>query len=402
MEQALSDVKVLDLSWYIAGPYCTKLLADYGADVIKIERPEGGDPARTMGPFVKDDPHPEKSGLFLHLNTNKRGVTLNLKSATGKEILRKLLADKDILVESFRPGVMERLGFGYEEVRRINPRIVMTSISNFGQTGPYRDYETSDAINYAMGGAMFETGIPTKPPVALVRNVTLHESGWLAVAGTLGAWYGATRSGQGDYVDISLMETMLAGTDRRDTYLVSYAYTGFNSPRQDITISRRHIMPVGYYPTRDGWVNATIQEMDFPKFARCIGHPELTSDPRFQNFYDIAYGPDMDGYFIEWLMGHTKQEASEIMQQAGMVVTPVNSPADVVAIPHFKERGFWVEIDHPVAGRHTFPGAPMDMGEGGFAIRRPAPLLGQHNEEIYSGLGYSREDLTKLREGGVI
>ena len=136
-EQALSDVKVLDLTWYIAGPYCTKLLADYGADVIKVERPGAGDPARSMGPFLGDDPHPEKSGLFLHLNTNKRGITLNLKSQACKRIFKELVKDVDILVESFSPRVMPSLGLGYEELEKLNPRLVMTSISNFGQTGPY-------------------------------------------------------------------------------------------------------------------------------------------------------------------------------------------------------------------------------------------------------------------------
>ncbi|MDY6844318.1 MAG: CoA transferase, partial [Thermodesulfobacteriota bacterium] len=158
-EQALSDVKVLDLAWHIAGPYCTKLLADYGADVIKVERPGEGDLSRKMGPFFKDDPHPEKSGLFLFLNTNKKSITLNLKSEWGKKVIKELVKEVDIVVESFRPGVMARLGFDYETLEEINPKLVMTSLSSFGQTGPYRNFAASDLVIYGMGGSMNTCGL---------------------------------------------------------------------------------------------------------------------------------------------------------------------------------------------------------------------------------------------------
>jgi len=165
INQPLSGVKVLDLSWYISGPYCTKLLADYGADVLKVEMPGEGDPARKLGPFFKDDPHPEKSGLFLYLNTNKKGITLNLKSSWGNDVIKELVKDVDILVESFSPDVMERLGLSYEDLEKINPRLLFTSISNFGQFGPYRDYKASELIIYGMGGAMNESGLPDREPL---------------------------------------------------------------------------------------------------------------------------------------------------------------------------------------------------------------------------------------------
>ena len=162
MEQPLSDVRVLDLTWYITGPYCTKLLADYGADVIKVEPPGGGDPARRLGPFLNDDPHPEKSGLFLHLNTNKRGITLNIECETGKRIFKELVKKADILVESFPPRVMPSLGLGYETLEKINPMLVMTSITDFGQTGPYRDFKGSELIYQGLGGPMYTTGTPDR------------------------------------------------------------------------------------------------------------------------------------------------------------------------------------------------------------------------------------------------
>ena len=402
LEQALSDVRVLDLTWYIAGPYCTKLLADYGADVIKIEKPGEGDPARKMGPFLQDDPHPEKSGLFLYLNTDKRGITLNLKSPTGKKIFEELVKDTDILVESFSPGVVERLGLSFKELEKINPKLVMTSISNFGQTGPYRDFKSSDLITFAMGGAMNSTGTQDRPPVGVTRNVKMYEAGWLAAIATTAAGYSAQKTGLGDHIDVSLMETQLGSTDRRDTHLLSYAYTGYTTPREDLTTARWTVVSSGYLRCKDGWVLVICPPVMWPKMCRALGMPELMNDPRFQNLYDLTYASDIDGILAEWLSTRTKQQATEEMQAAGVAVTPISTPEDVVKDRHLNERGFWVKIDHPVTGKVTYPGAPMDMSEGGFQVRMPAPLLGQHNVEVYGKLGYSRQDLVRLRATGVI
>ena len=401
-EQALSSVRVLDLTWYIAGPYCTKLLADYGADVIKIEKPGEGDPARKMAPFLQDDPHPEKSGLFLYLNTNKRGITLNLKSPTGKKIFKELAKDADILVESFRPGTMERLGFSFQELEKVNPKLVMTSISNFGQSGPYRDFKSSDLITFAMGGAMNSTGTQDRPPVGVTRNIKMYEAGWLAAIATTAACYSAQKANLGDHIDVSLMETQLGSTDRRDTHLLSYAYTGFTTPREDLTTARWTVVSSGYLRCKDGWVLVICPPVMWPKMCRALGRPELMDDPRFQNLYDLTYASDIDGILAEWLSTRTKQQATEEMQAAGVAVTPINTPEDVVKDPHLNARGFWVKIDHPVVGEVTYPGAPMDMSEGGFQVRMPAPLLGQHNVEVYGKLGYSRQDLVRLRAAGVI
>jgi crotonobetainyl-CoA:carnitine CoA-transferase CaiB-like acyl-CoA transferase len=400
--QALSDVRVLDLTWYIAGPYCTKLLADYGADVIKIEKHGEGDPARKMGPFFQDDPHPEKSGLFLYLNTNKRGVTLNLKSQTGQKIFEELVRNVDILVESFSPGVMKRLGLSFKELGKINPKLVMTSISNFGQTGPYRDFKSGDLITFAMGGSMNSTGIPDRPPVGVTRNVKMYEAGWLAAIATTAAGYSAQKTSLGDHIDVSLMEVQLGSTDRRDTHLLSYAYTGFTTPREDLTTARWTVVSSGYLRCKDGWVLVICPPVMWPKMCRALGRPELMDDPRFQNLYDLTYAPDIDGILAEWLSTRTKQQATEEMQAAGVAVTPINTPEDVVKDPYLNARGFWVKIDHPVVGEVTYPGAPMDMAEGGFQVRMPAPLLGQHNAEVYGKLGYNRDDLIRLRATGVI
>jgi len=199
------------------------------------------------------------------------------------------------------------------------------------------------------------------------------------------------------------MEAQLGSSDRRDCYLTAYSYTGFSAVRNDPARSRGRYYPNGPYPCKDGWVHTIMYPADWPAFCRAIGKTEYLSDPRFEDAFDVSLASEVDGAYIEWLMELTKQEASEKLQAAGAICTPFNTPEDVYNDPHFKARGFWVEIDHPETGRLTYPGAPIAMAAGGYQIRRPAPLLGQHNEEILCGmLGYAKEDLVQLRQMGAI
>ena len=404
-EQALSDVKVLDLTWHIAGPYCTKLLAGYGAEVIKVEKPGEGDPTRRMGPFFKDDPHPEKSGLFLHLNTNKKGITLNLKSATGKKILKALVSDADILVESFSPRVMPSLGLDYQTLEQINPKLVMVSISNFGQSGPYRDFRASEIVEYAMGGEMYSTGTADREPLKLGGNVTQYQAGTVAAVATMGALYGAECQEVGQHVDVSIMETQAGSTDRRIIYLLGYACAGvlttrWPPPREAV---RMMILPQGVYPCKDGFINTLSLPQWWPRYLEAMGMPELKDDPRFQNIFSAEAGMEFDAIWYSWLADHTREELFEIFREARIASAPVNSPEDLLKYAHLKERQYFTEIDHPETGKVTYPGAPFKMTETPCQAMHPAPLLGQHNEEIYCKLlGYSREDLVKLRESGVI
>ncbi len=404
-EQALSGVKVVDLTWHIAGPYCTKLLADYGADVLKVERPGEGDPTRTMGPFLQDDPNPEKSGLFLHLNTNKKGITLNLKTATGRKIFKDLVKDADILVESFRPRVMPGLGLDYGTLKEVNPKLVMVSVSSFGQTGPYRDFRAAEIVEYAMGGEMCSTGTAGREPLKLGGNVIQYQAGTVAAVATMGALCGAEWQDIGQHVDISIMETQVGSADRRSIYVLGYACAGvittrWPPPREAV---RMLIMPQGVYPCKDGFVNTLSLPQWWPRYIEALGMPELKDDPRFENIFSAEAGMEFDAIWYSWLADHTKQELFDIFLKAKIASAPVNSPGDVLRNPHLKARGYFAEVDHPETGRVTYPGAPFKMTEGGWQVRRPAPLLGQHNEEIYCEvLGYTREDLVKLRESGVI
>jgi len=403
-DTALADITVLDLTHYIAGPYCTKLLADFGADVIKIERPDGGDPARRYGPFPHDEPHPEKSALFLHLNTNKRGVTLNLKTSAGRDLFKALIQGVDVLVENFSPRVMPRLGLAYETLEALNPRLVMMSISNFGQTGPYRDYRAQDILIYAMGGPMRATGVAEREPLKMAGNLMQYQAGTMAATATMVGIFAARLHGIGQRIDLSLFETHAGTVDRRSTYLTAYAYAGEESTRQ--SQGPQDALPRGIYPCLDGYICIYVTDEWWPRLAHMLERPDLLTDPRFATPLarrNPEHQPDFDAIFYPWLLERTKQEIMERAQAARVLMTAVNTPEDVLHDRHFQARGFFVEVQHPVAGRVTQPGAPFRMTATPWAVRRPAPRLGQHNEEIYGGrLGLSREELVVLREQGAI
>ena len=400
MEQPLSDVRILDLTWYISGPSCTKFFADYGADVIKVEKPGEGDPARRMGPFFNDDPHPEKSGLFLHLNTNKRSITLNLKGETGKRILKELVKDVDILVENFSPHVMPSLGLDYETLEKINPKLVMTSISNFGQTGPYRDFKASELIIYGMGGAMCTTGVGDCEPVKKGMNIIQYQGGTTAATATMIALYAARAQGIGQHMDVSLMETQMAAIDRRMSELLAYEYNGELTPRMDIAGLLQY--PYGIFPCSDGYVDVAGGFMFLNRIEGVLKVPLMETYGGMNQFNVERREEFLTTIWYPWVMERTRREIVEACQAERVFSAPINTTEDLLNEPQFQERGFWVEVDHPAVGKVTYPGRPALSAELPWMIRRPAPLLGEHNEEIYASLGYTREDLVKLREGGVI
>jgi len=404
MEQALSDVKVLDLTHHIAGPYCTKLLADHGADVTKIERPGTGDPARRMGPFLGDDPHPDKSGVFLHLNTSKRGITLNLKTQTGKKLFMELLDGVDILVESFAPRVMPSFGLAYEELQKVHPRLVMTSISNFGQTGPCRDFKASELILYGMGGAMNETGTLDRYPLKKGGNVIQYQAGTIAAVATMLALFTSRLQGIGQHVDVSIFESQMGTIDRRMSHLLTYQYNGEITQRPN-PLQEPAGFPVGVYPCKDGFFQIAGGFVFWPRICRMMDRMDLADDPGFCTPQGQREAENLERFSLiwyPWIADHTKLEIVTAGQAAGVLCGPISTSEDLVNEPHWQERGFWEEIDHPVAGRLTYPGRPFVMSETPWRASRPAPRLGEHNLEVYGGLDYSRDDLVRLREAGVI
>ena len=399
---ALSGLKVLDLTHHVAGPYCTLMLGGYGAEVVKIERPGSGDLSRRLGPFPNDDPHPEKSGLFLHLNRSKKSVTLDLRHPLGRAILLKLAAEADILVESFRPGLMAKLGLEYAVLANANPRLILCSISNFGQTGPYRDWKATDMVLFGTGGAMHTVGLPDREPVQMVDGLQLYHGGLMAADAILSAVHMSDSSGTGQYVDLSLFEAALGNANWRRQHLAGYAYTGRNAKRE---ASVWPGFPTGAFPCKDGYISIVAGMEHFPRVCALIGRPELATDDRFctrEAQLDPARKDEfLKTYFLPWAKSLTKEEFLRLGQKAKTLCGAVNETADVFKFSQFRERRYFQELDHPIAGRLTYTGAPMRMPESPWAATR-APMLGEHNREVLMRLGYAASDIVRLRSLNVI
>ena len=397
-DRALDGARVVDLTHRVAGPYCTKLLADFGADVVKVERREG-DAARRFGPFYGDTPHPERSLLFAYLNTSKKGVTLNLKSATGKGLLERMVAGADVLVENFAPGVMDRLGLGYEELRAINPRMVVVSISNFGQTGPYRDYKAADIVHYALGGLMYIIGSADREPLKHALRQTQFKAGTNAATAALIGWHHARHTGQGQRVDVSIQECVAAAL--RDTTSL-YTYAGSIRGRQP---AHTGDMPRSPVATADGYI-VPIHfggAVDWDAAADFLGAPELR-DARFGTAESRA--DNAEGLQAALEAGMARWRKFELMREAhkrrGHIYGVVHSPAEALASEQYGARGYFAELEHPAFGRARYPGAPFVMSRTPWQASA-APGLGEHNREIYCGrLGLSLDELGALAATGVV
>ena len=395
---ALRDIRVLDLGCYISAPYCAHLLASYGAEVVKVEEPVEGDPARRAGPFPKDQPHLEKSGLFLHLNRNKKGITLKLQSPDGAKILRDLAQQFDIIIENFQPSFLSSLGLDYRDLAAVNPRLVMTSITPFGRTGPYRNYKATDLGVFAMSGRMYIHGLVEREPLRYAPDISWFQAGATASIATLAAFLVSKTQGVGQHVDISAMETLVGNVDNRPLY---YAYTGVKGGRGNWPGG----YPQGAYPCKDGYVIFSVgYDRFFRRLCYAMGRADLLESSEFST-------PESRGMHLEkfeeillsWLMEHTKKEIFEICQNARVLCAPLYGSNDLFHDPQLRERGFFLEIDHPVMGKLQYPGPPFITSVPPQKEPCPAPLLGQHNSQIYCELlGYSKDQFKRLQSVGVI
>jgi len=399
---ALGGIKVLDCTHYITGPYCTKLLAELGAEVIKVENPRGGDQARRVGPFFKgkDIPIYERSGLFFYLNTNKKGITLDLKQRTGKEIFKRLTKETDIVVENFSPRVMPSLGLSYDTFKQINPSLVMTSISNFGQSGPYRDWKSSELVSLSLGGLSYSSyGAPGRSLVKPYGSMVQHMTGVFAAVATMIALYHQRRTGVGQHIDVSIMD-YAASIEEHSIPMA--AYQGRIRER-----SSRHptAHPNIVFPCKDGYMHVAVTgARQWQTLCALAQFPSgWSTDSSFLNGeYRLEHADEIDAILAPWLMLHTKEELQKMSFDLMLASAPIKTVAEVIGDKQHKSRGFFIEAEHPHAGKVTIPGMPFKMGGHQCMVAR-APLLGESNEEVYcQHLGYSKGDLVRLRQQGVI
>ena len=418
-DSLLGGYRVLDLTDE-KGHVCGKVLGDFGADVIKVERP-GGDPSRNIGPFYKDIPHPEKSLLWFSMNTSKRGITLNIETLGGREIFRKLVETADFVLESFPPGYMDDLGLGYSELEKIKPDIIVTSITPFGQSGPYARYQSTDLVGCAMGGLVRILGELGRPPVRMSYDPQAYfQVGVHAALGSMVAHYHRVLTGEGQHVDVSMQEAVALSTmtaaEVYDLMKVNVIGTGqfFVSPRPE---------PYGLlflrfvYPCKDGhvviyyaggasgliqssqalldWANEEGMALELKGYDfRQWDGSTITQQELDQQYEAI----------IEFLMTKTKDELFEEAIKRGIMLAPCATTEEISRNPHLQARGFWEKVDHPELGETiVYPGAPVRMEETPWRIQCRAPLPGEHNEEVYEKeLGFSREQMAIMKAQNII
>jgi CoA:oxalate CoA-transferase len=398
----LNKLKVVELCSFVAGPYCTKLFADFGAEVIKIEPPGVGDEARGRGPFLNDTPNPELSGLFLYLNTNKLGVTLNLDSTAGRELFKKMIADADILVEDQPPGKMEKLGLNYAVLKEINPSLIMASITPFGQYGPYRDYKSYYLNTYHASGAGYV--LPAASPNA--DREPLRGGGYVgecdigvsASVGILGALYWRRAGGTGQYIDISKQEAEMA---LERVNIARYYELGKSPSRYEINRVRDTLLRC-----RDsGFVMVVLHpEKQWNGLAEAMGNPEWINAEKFNT--QKARESNFEKLKVrlgEEALKYDTEDFFHRVQANGTACAIVCSAEQVYKSPQTQARNFFIEVEHPAAGKLMYPGHPYILSKTPPRNHQGAPLLGQHNEEVYCNrLGYTKQDLVKLREAGAI
>src|SRR5215510_16041236 len=394
-EQLLSGLKVVECGNLVSAAYLGKLLADFGAEVIKVEEP-GGDLSRRRGPFPGDTPHPEKSGLFLYLNTNKLGVTLNLHDAKGQGLLHSLCAQADIVIHNYHPKDMAGLGLEWERLRRVNPGLIVTTISYFGCSGPYRDYNAYEITGTNAGGWAFispgASDYPELPPLKAFGQQADFQGGVHGGVATLGAYYHKCLTGEGQHVDVSIQECIAAILEMN---FMHYTYGG----RETSRLGRRSIFPWCMLDCQDGRIFLiNVEEDQWQRLVALMGNPEWASLDIFKD--RVTRGQNYDAllpFLQEWVAGWKVMDLYRAGQERRICFAPVNMMSDLFESAHLKAREFFTQLGHQVAGTLTYPGAPFKVPEMGRTIHRPAPTLGQHNAEVYGRLGLSATEIENLK-----
>ncbi len=391
----LEGMRVLDCTQVMAGPFCTMLLADMGADVIKVEKPDGGDDTRRMGPpFIHGE-----SAAFLMINRNKRSIVVDLKTPQGVEALRRMARQADVFVQNFRPGTLERLGLGYQQLRELAPAIIYCTISGFGSTGPYRDRGGFDLVAQGMSGLMSVTGMPGLSPIKVGVPITDLNAGMYAACGILCAYVHRLKTGQGQMVDTSLLEGGIA-------YTIWESAIFFATGQVPGPLGSAHRLSAPYqaFATSDGYINVgAANQANWERLCRAIGRPDLLEDPRFATGADrITHLQELvaalEAVFATRSTGHWL----EVLEKAGVPAGPIYDLSDVYSDPQVRARDMVVELEHPRAGRTRNIGIPVKLSGTPGAIRRPAPGLGQHTDEVLASFGFTPDEAARLRDCGAV
>ena len=382
MAGALTGITVVELATGVAGPYCGKLFAGLGADVIKVEPPEG-DRTRREGPFPGDVPDPERSGLFLHLNTGKRSVVADVATEPGRRHLDRLLTQADVLILDRRPSVLQALGLEPGKLRRGFPRLVVTSVTTFGLSGPYAEYRGGELVAYALSGYMMLTGAPEREPIKAYGSLIEYEAGAHGALGTLAALFARERDGLGQLVDVSAMEagTFLLGGVEQSAFF--YDRVVRRNGARLLGFAPQHSYPSTLRPCKDGYVHAHSNNRYLDLLGALIPHPRLL-DPDVLAAM-MGHADEIDAIMDEWLADKDRREVVRRAQELRLPFTEVMEPGEVMAEPHHRERGSFVTVEHPGAGPILQPGAPFHM-HGTPWVTRPAPMLGQHSAAVLEAL----------------
>jgi crotonobetainyl-CoA:carnitine CoA-transferase CaiB-like acyl-CoA transferase len=402
MQRPLAGVRVIGLEQYMSAPYCTLLLADAGAEVIKIERPDQGDPRRTIPPYAEDEQGRRVAGGFLSYNRNKKSMELDLREEAGRKIYRDLAEVSDVVVENLRPGAVEKLGLGYEHLKKINPRLIYAAISGFGRleghTGPYAQRPAFDIVAEAMSGVMNLVGFADKPPTWTIHGMADIYTGMVTAYGIMLALFNREHTGEGQFVDSAMLDNMLALNERM---VMLYSFTGESPARGQMKYS----YPRGAFQCQDGYLALNVpDDRQWARLCRAIGRDDLIEDPRTVDGTVRATNAEFIRSIIEdWLADKTRSQAVVLLEDQGVPSGPVYTAEDVFNDPHFAARQMLVSIDDPIAGPRKYARTPVRLSSTPDIPTRPAPQLGEHTQAILRDLlEYDETEIEQLRDNGVI